>query len=142
MWDTHVKEKVSQTLKAVGHGPIIRRGNGYLTEPQQRLLNRLEEEWYPEYVVVTDRPRPKGMPQNIKLDIANPNLKIAIEIDGHSHATINRRNADKKQIEFLLRRGWCVLRLSNAKALWLCSTCKSKDILLTMLAGYLHITVI
>lgn len=81
------------------------------------------------------------MPKNIKLDIANPNLKIAIEIDGNSHAMIRKRKADKKKVEFLLRKGWSVLHLSNAKSLWLCSTCKSKDTLLTTLMMYLHITV-
>ena len=113
-----------------------------MTEPQQLLLSRLEEGWYPEYVVVTERPRPKGMPKNIKIDIANPNLKIAIEIDGNSHVTINSRKTDKKHMQFLLRKGWSVLRLSNVKALWLCSICKSKAILLTTLMEYLHITAI
>lgn len=140
MWIPQVKEKVCQTLKASGHGPVLRGGNGHLTEPQQLLLKRLKKDWYPEYVVVTDRPRPKGMPKNIKLDIANPHLQIAIEIDGNSHATISRRKADKRQMEFLLRKGWSVLRLSNAKALQLCSIYKSKDTLLTTLMGYLHIT--
>jgi len=104
------------------------------------IKTRLKKDWYPEYVVVTDRPWPKGMPKNIKLDIANPHLQIAIEIDGNSHATISRRKADKRQMEFLLRKGWSVLRLSNAKALQLCSIYKSKDTLLTTLMGYLHIT--
>jgi len=142
MWVPGVKEKVSQTLKAIGHAPRTRGGNGHLTEPQIQLLKRLGKGWHPEYVVVTDRPRPKGMPKNIKIDIANPNLKIAIELDGNSHATIKHRKADKKQMEFLLRKGWSVLRISNAKALWLCSTYKSKDILLTTLAEFLHTTVI
>ncbi|MBC7336642.1 MAG: DUF559 domain-containing protein, partial [Clostridia bacterium] len=64
-----------------------------------------------------------------------------IELDGPSHQSPRKREADKRKVSYLLRNGWCVLRLSNAKALWLCSICKSQDTLLTMLAEYLHTTV-
>lgn len=140
MFDPAVRKKVSKALKTMGHKPSCRGGNGQLTLPQQTLVAILGEGWKPEYVVVTPRPRPKGMPRNYKIDVARPALKIAIEIDGRSHVHFRNRAADKMQTSFLLSRGWSVLHMSNAKTLHLCSTCKSRDILLITLMEYLHTT--
>ena len=140
MWDSQVRKKVSRSLRDIGHAPVRRGGNGTLTVPQERLLHQLGTEWQAELAVSTLRPRPKGMPKNIKLDIANPKLRIGIELDGYTHATIKNRKVDRRQMALLLRRGWRVLRISNAKALSLCSTCKSPDTLRTTLMEFLHIT--
>ena len=142
MWLPETKQKVSQSMKEKGHRPSQRGGNGKLTLPQIQLLKALGPDWQAEYVFVTARPRPKGIPKNIKIDLANPEMKIAIELDGRSHALEKIRKSDKKQIQQLLHKGWSVLRLSNAKALSLCSTCKSRTTLLTTLREYLHITAI
>lgn len=141
MWIPGVRARVSQTLKQRGHAPVARGGNGKLTMPQIRLLTILGPPWCPELVVSTGRPRPFGLPKNVKIDLAHPQKKITIELDGPSHQSPRKREADKRKVSYLLRNGWCVLRLSNAKALWLCSICKSQDTLLTMLAEYLHTTV-
>lgn len=142
MWIPSVREKVRQTHQRRGVQPQVRGGNGQLTKPQKQLLEKLGRGWVAEYVVTTDRPRPKRMPNNYKLDLANPSQKIAIELDGISHTTINRREQDKRETAFLLSRGWRVLRISNAKAQFLCSTCKSQDTLRTMLMAFLHTTAI
>lgn len=136
------RERISRTLKAIGHAPRKRGGNGQLTVPQIQLLEKLGAEWQAELTVPTGPLRPPGTPKNFKIDIAHREKKIAIELDGQSHRTTGIRKADRQKVAFLLRNGWCVLRLSNAKALWLCSTCKSRDTLLTMLAEYLRTTVI
>ena len=141
MWIPGVREQVSRTLKELGYAPIHRGGNGQLTEPQIQMLLQLGAGWYPEWVVPTGHLRPDGIPKHLKIDIANPEEKIAIELDGVSHHTYKKRRADKRKVAFLLRKGWSVLHLSNAKALSLCSTCKSRDTLLTTLMGFLHITV-
>ncbi|NLE59574.1 MAG: DUF559 domain-containing protein [Planctomycetes bacterium] len=140
MWIPGVREQVSRTLKAIGHAPLERGGNGQFTAPQIQLLEKLGPQWQPELTVPVGHPRPPGLPKNLKIDIGHRERKIAIELDGQSHRTATTREADKQKVAFLLRNGWCVLRLSNAKALWLCSICKSRDTLLTMLAEYLHTT--
>jgi hypothetical protein len=142
MWIPGVRENVRQTHQRRGVQPTFRGGNGQLTRPQEQLLEKLGTGWFAEYVITTDRPRPKGMPKNYKLDIANPSQKIAIELDGVSHGMIARREEDKRETAFLLSRGWRVLRISNVKAQLLCSTCKSRGILRTTLMEFLHTTVI
>jgi len=67
-------------------------------------------------------------------------LRVRIELDGPSHGAPGNRRADQRQMAFLLRNGWRVLRISNAKALSLCSTCRSADTLLTTLMEFLHTT--
>ncbi|GAB6184582.1 hypothetical protein JCM17478_37580 [Thermopirellula anaerolimosa] len=142
MWIPGVRERLRRTLKEIGHAPVERGGNGRLTTPQVQLLKILGPEWQAEVTVSVGHPRPPGLPKNLKIDIAHLEKKIAIELDGISHRTLATHNADKRKTAVLLRNGWCVLRLSNAKALWLCSICKSRDTLLTTLAGFLHTTVI
>jgi len=142
MWIPGVRARVSQTLKQRRYAPVERGGNGKLTTPQVRLLKRLGPQWCPELPVPTGHPRPFGLPKSVKIDLAHPEKKIAIELDGPSHQSPMKREADKRKVAFLLLNGWCVLRLSNAKALWLCSTCRSRDILLTTLAEFLHTTAI
>ncbi|WP_408605425.1 endonuclease domain-containing protein [Desulfobacula toluolica] len=54
----------------------------------------------------------RSLPTCYKLDIANPELKIGVEIDGISH-TGKRRKLDQKKNAHLKSLGWQVLRLSN-----------------------------
>lgn len=58
-------------------------------------------------------PRGSGYPSNYKLDIANPQVMLGIEVDGSSHTTVERQAQDAKKEEFLSGLGWTVLRFSN-----------------------------
>jgi hypothetical protein len=113
----HVEEtrrKVSQALK--GRVPSVRGGNGKpLSVPHQALLRRLN--WSPEYVIRTHAKRGSGLPTHYKVDIANPEMLIAIEVDGATHQTIKVQTADKQKTAFLLSRGWTVLRFSNQEVM-------------------------
>jgi very-short-patch-repair endonuclease len=82
-------------------------------------------------------PRTAGWPTHYKLDLANPETHLAIEIDGHCHDAITRQEQDRRKMAFLAERGWCVLRITNERALWLSTTCTSPDILRTSLMGFL-----
>ena len=62
-------------------------------------------------VVKTLRKSP--YPTNYKIDIANVDLMIAIEVDGGSHTALVRQEQDKKKEEFLTGLGWRVLRFLN-----------------------------
>ena len=75
MSNPETREKVSQTLKRIGHKPKIQGGNGKpKTEPQILLSKKLN--WDMEYVVKTSQKKNSGFPNHYKLDIANPLLKI------------------------------------------------------------------
>ncbi len=67
--------------------------------------------WAMEVVVPTGRPRTEKFPTCYKLDIANPQLKIGVEVDGESHAS--RRAQDQKKDAFFASIGWTVLRFTN-----------------------------
>ena len=132
-----VRNRVSATLKRIGHKPTIRGGNGTaLTEAQSALLRILGGGWKAELAITTGLGKKSlGYPGSYKVDIGNQEKKIAIEVDGKSHNLITRRALDKKKTEFLNSLGWSVYRVSNTKALSLCSTFTSADTLLTSLTG-------
>ena len=103
-------------LKAMGHKPPVRGGNGTgLARPQEILLDALSPKgWVAEYVVTTGVKREKGsLPTHYKIDLANPTKMVAIEVDGRSHNTLARREADKRKDAFLLSKGWSVFRVRN-----------------------------
>jgi len=131
-----VRAKVSRTLKSKGYAPVIRGGNGTLTDPQMKLLNRLGGGWVPEVVVPVPNYRTHSLPKNLKIDIANRQLHIAIELDGASHRSPSRRAKDSRKTLFLARRGWCVLRITNERANELSSIFMSPDTLLTSLMAF------
>jgi hypothetical protein len=127
--------KMRARLKEINHKPIKRGGNGRLLPlAQLALLHALGEGWEAEVVVPTKmRQLGIGYPTCYKIDIANQQMMVAIEVDGGSHTTLKRRAQDKKKSEFLISQGWSIYRVSNEKALFLYSTFKSVDTLLTSL---------
>jgi|GEM_PF-4419915 len=113
--------KMSYTLKNKKHKPAIQGGNGKgLTKPQKMLFNELNKKYKPyvEYVISTkDKDRSCNYPNCYKIDIALPVFKIAIEVDGNSHSTRERKKQDEKKDNFLLNIGWQVIRISNQQIL-------------------------
>jgi very-short-patch-repair endonuclease len=83
--------------------------------------------WFPEQVVKTHR-KPPMYPHCYKLDLANPELMIGIELDGGSHLSLTRREQDQKKDALLRSFGWKVLRLKNSLARSLFITSESLDI--------------
>ena len=109
-------ERMRSTLKAMGHAPRVRRGNGHgATEAESAIATALG--WPTNVVVATRMPRDSGYPTNYKLDVGNSELKIGIEVDGPSHCALKRREQDRKKEDFLRGLGWIVLRVSNRQAL-------------------------
>jgi hypothetical protein len=110
------RKKMQSTLLAIGHGPSVRGGNGRpLSLPQQMLAKSLG--WRTEYIVRTGIPRGQGYPTHYKLDIADPESMIAIEVDGSSHSSLKRQAQDKKKEDFLAGLGWKVLRFKNQEVM-------------------------
>lgn len=106
-----VREKVKTSLRAMGWKPPVRRGNGTgPTAPQLALASSLG--WPMEVAVPTKiKQSARTHPTCYKLDIANPTLKIGIEVDGNSH--YSRKAQDAKKDALLRSLGWTVLRFSN-----------------------------
>ena len=121
------RNKVSSTLRRIGHCPSVRGGNGSgPTKSEASLLAKLPVgEWVVGLAVPTLMGPPFGFPWHYKLDIANPIRKICIELDGGSHGSMVRQAQDKKKDAHLRALGWKVLRLSNTKSAELFSTCES-----------------
>jgi len=119
-----IRDRMSATLRAIGHKPPMRGGNGSgMTEPQRALLGALGHGWEPEFAVKTKKPRGSGFPPVYKVDIANPTAMVAIEVDGFSHTSLDRKARDAKKTALLESLGWTVLRFSNAEAMGNTSAC-------------------
>jgi hypothetical protein len=85
----------------------VRGGNGQLTRPQLLLHEHLD--WPMEYPIPTGNPKwHTAVP-----DLANPDLKIAIECDGGSHYGAKKRERDRQKDKMLTDLGWIVLRFKN-----------------------------
>jgi very-short-patch-repair endonuclease len=114
-----IKQKVSDTLKRIGHKPNILGGNGRgNTVYQELLFNSLIEihkSFKCEYVFNTKKyNQDKQYSNHYKIDIASDLLMIAIEVDGTSHSSLKIKQCDKKKEQVLTLAGWRVLRFSNS----------------------------
>jgi hypothetical protein len=83
-------------------------GNGSLTRQQEELQKALG--WCVEYCIPTGH---RSWPC-ARVDLAEPALKIAIELDGWSHHGLKQRNRDLRKTEMLSGLGWRVLRFWNS----------------------------
>jgi hypothetical protein len=133
--NAEARKRMRETLKRIRHQPIQRGGNGQLLPlPQLALLHALGEGWIAEYAIKTKAGHLNGTyPNAYKVDICYPEKMICIELDGGSHGSEERKMQDRKKDQYLAGLGWRVYRVSNEKALYLYSTFKSVDILLTSL---------
>lgn len=95
--------------------PSVRRGNGHgPTLPQKRMLEALAGA-VSEYAV--PMPRNRGLPPCYKLDVAFPEKRVGVELEGGSHRARARREQDVKKDAALAAAGWRVVRIKNADAL-------------------------
>lgn len=110
----HLRARVSTTLRALGHAPHVRGGNGRgPTEPEITLALALPVGWQLGFVIPTRMPRGAGYPTHYKIDLAESNWRIAVEVDGWSHRALVRQEQDAKKEAWLQSRGWTVLRFTN-----------------------------
>lgn len=116
MRDESTRARMGATLRAIGHRPAVRGGNGTpLPAAQSAMLQALKPlSPVAEFVVRTGMWRGReGLPNHFKIDIALPSMKVAVEIDGGSHASNHRKAQDAKKTAYLSASGWTVLRFSN-----------------------------
>lgn len=87
-------------------------GNGKaLPAAHQLLADRLG--WPIEYPVGVNPIRP-GYTRCYRIDLANPDMKIAVELDGASHRMPAQQARDAKKDAFLREQGWIVFRFWNS----------------------------
>lgn len=98
-------------------GRVVKRGGNGTgpSESEAALLDKLGDGWVHNHVVPTGRSSKNG-PTHYKLDVAHPERRVAIEVDGNSHKARDRRRADTRKDEFLQGLGWTVIRLTNRES--------------------------
>lgn len=107
------RAKMAATLKAIGHKPNSRGGNGKeITPAQRRLANLLG--WPTEVVIA---PGDGQRPYHYKVDIAHPSMKVCVELDGGSHYSLARQASDRRRDERLASLGWLTFRFWNGDAM-------------------------
>jgi hypothetical protein len=95
-----------------GRVPSMRGGNGNgPTAAEQVLATALG--WEMNVIVSTGERELGGYPSHYKLDVANRDKKVCIEVDGNSHRALSRQQQDEKKSIYLQARGWLVMRFSN-----------------------------
>lgn len=106
-----IRAKAQTMAREKGYRHLVG-GNGHLTIPQQLLAARLG--WAVEVSIATQTGH---SPYRYIADIAEPTLKIAIEIDGRSHQSAQGKQRDMEKEACLQALGWHVLRFSNTHVL-------------------------
>lgn len=102
--------------------------------PQSMLMDVLGEPWQAEFSVSLG-PRTPGYPTNYKLDLANVDLRVGIEVDGASHHS--RRKLDEKKDAKLGSLGWTVLRFWNQEIIdWIESGMPTESSVSMILASW------
>lgn len=112
-----VVEKIKKHWGQFGH-PLskqqIKGGNGRPLPVAQRVLfAALGSGWVPEFPIPTKRKSP--FPTNYKVDLAYPEKKVWIEVDGWGHLLPEGKMRDRKKEYTLRLLGWKGLRFTNQK---------------------------
>lgn len=108
--ETRVKAQIA--LREKGYA-MLNGGNGKpIPLPQKMLALRLG--WATEYVIATGQ---GWLPNHYKIDIAEPTLKIAVEIDGESHHAVRVRAADQRKDQWFKENGWKAIRFTNQEVM-------------------------
>ena len=122
--------RISATLRKIGWRPPIRKGNGTgLTAAEALLHPHLQLLGFEWNVPIALGGRQPGYPTCYKVDFGHRELKLALEVDGFSHASRARQAQDRKKEEKLSQLGWRVFRVKNTQVLSLSSISKWKDVL-------------
>jgi hypothetical protein len=124
MMNLEAREKMRQKL--IGKKFKERGGNGKLTTQQILLQSILKIPV--EYPIKTAGVKHlfSGLPNSYKVDLAIPERKIAIEVDGKSHKLSSKKAQDKKKEDVLKALGWRVLRFWNEEVTMNTDTCIQK----------------
>lgn len=106
-----------------GYAHLTGGGGSQLTLPQKLLAVRLA--WETEVSIPTNQNNGRARTRTMKatrpfcyrLDIAEPLLKINIEVDGNSHLSTRVKTRDARRDMALTALGWTVLRFTNKQVI-------------------------
>ena len=98
---------------------LNRGGKPRITKPQMKLATALGLLDNMEHIVLTKGAKGivPSLPSWYPVDIAHPQSKIAIEVDGNSHRTKKWKFIDARKEKVLSFLGWLVLRFWNKDVL-------------------------
>jgi very-short-patch-repair endonuclease len=103
--------------RAIATAPSVRGGNGTGMTPCEKLLSAHLPTGYIWNYAIKLGGRHPGYPTCYKVDFGNPKTKHAIEVDGGSHGSKERRLQDRKKEAKLRELGWSVSRITNREVL-------------------------
>jgi len=113
MQSAETRAKVSLAMKNnhVLGSKVIRGGNGKGASPCEQAIF----DCFPCLVLgyVQSLGHVPGYPHHYKIDLAYPERKVGIEIDGGSHCTLERQSQDRKKEAKLSELGWTIVRFTN-----------------------------
>lgn len=115
------RARVSASHRASGFKPVQRGGNGHPPPlAESRLAQALGAPW--ELHVYAGLKGAAQVALGVKvsryeIDIAHREMKIAVEVDGGSHAMLARKASDARKDEALRYLGWRVFRVKNSEVL-------------------------
>jgi hypothetical protein len=117
-----VRQKSIDANRASGYAHLTG-GNGHGLTPAEKMLSDATG-WKP--FVIGTGPRCDGIPTHYKLDLANPEARISVEVDGKSHLTKKVAAYDAKKTAWLAERGWIVLRFTNEQVIENVAACADR----------------
>ncbi|MFW6074554.1 MAG: endonuclease domain-containing protein [Chloroflexota bacterium] len=111
MRDPETKRKMVESLK--GRTFLSRGGNGAPTTQQSALAKATGLPM--EYPIRTAPVAGEfdSLPKCYKVDLADPDVRLAIEVDGKTHLLKKWRFLDDRKTAILNALGWQVLRFTN-----------------------------
>lgn len=83
--------------------------------PAEAALESLFPEAARNFHIPTGKSAKLGNAQHYYLDLAWPEIKLDVEVDGYSHSHKDQKLKDAERTEFLNGLGWSVLRFSNVE---------------------------
>ena len=96
------------------HGPNYKGGNGQeLTSKVKEMEEKLGPLGYTRELSIPTKGHKTGfnVPPSYKVDFGNPELRLAVELDGPYHRKPAQREKDKKKDRVLESLGWRVTRI-------------------------------
>lgn len=133
-WSDAHRERMSKARKGTTFLPF-RGGNGTGPSPTEALIAPFMPEGFIWNYVIRSEGFGLGYPSHYKLDFANPDTRVCLEVDGPSHKTRKGQERDARKNERLLFLGWTLHRITNDRAWLLHSTSKLKEHLHTLLVA-------
>jgi very-short-patch-repair endonuclease len=124
MSNMETRQKMINSLR--GRTFLSRGGNGEYTKHQMML--HLATGYPMEHPINTSEVKHlfQSVPNSYKVDLAEPSIKLAIEVDGKTHRLKKWKFLDKRKTEILNSLGWTVIRFTNEEVETSLSKCVKK----------------